>query len=147
MPADATPYPPDASKSTAVRYREAAATACSRGRRRWRRLPGPLRWLGYLLALLFVLWATLFITKGRFLKAPVTGIATRMLNRTMTVDGDFQLYFAPFSIKFLAEKIKVDNVPWASRDALFFRGSRRCSHLHIGPDAGPAGHHMAGAQE
>ena len=118
MPGDATPRTPHV-PDAATRYREAAVATFSRGRERWRRLPGPLRWLGYLLALLFVLWAILFITKGRFLKGPVTGMATRMLNRTVTVGGDFQLYFAPFSIKFLAEKIKIDNVPWASRNALF----------------------------
>src|SRR5690349_9563410 len=69
---------------------------------RWRRVPRPLRWLAYVLLVLFLAWLILFITKGRFLKQPATRIASRMLDRQVTVAGDFQLYFAPFSIKFLA---------------------------------------------
>lgn len=86
---------------------------------RWRNVPPPLRWLAYLLLAIFAVWLVLFITKGRFLKGPATRIASRMLDREVTVGGDFQLYFAPFSIKFLAEKLTIDNPDWASKPALF----------------------------
>ncbi|WP_443969717.1 AsmA family protein [Sphingobium sp. CR28] len=85
---------------------------------RWRRVPRPLRWLAYVLLALFLVWLILFITKGRFLKQPATRIASRMLDRQVTVAGDFQLYFAPFSIKFLAERLTIDNPDWASKPAL-----------------------------
>lgn len=68
---------------------------------------------------LFAVWLILFITKGRFLKGPVEGIASSLTEREVAVKGDFQLYFAPFRIKFLAEGLTVSNPQWATRPYLF----------------------------
>ena len=71
------------------------------------------------LGTLFAIWLILFITKGRFLKGPVEGIASSLTEREVAVKGDFQLYFAPFKIKFLAEGLTVSNPEWATRPYLF----------------------------
>lgn len=71
------------------------------------------------LGTLFAIWLILFITKGRFLKGPVEGIASSLTEREVAVKGDFQLYFAPFRIKFLAEGLTVSNPEWATRPHLF----------------------------
>ena len=72
-----------------------------------------------ILGTVFAVWLILFITKGRFLKSPFQSIVGRLTERTVTVRGDFQLYFAPFRIKFLAEGITVSNPAWATRPNLF----------------------------
>lgn len=74
--------------------------------------------LGLVSAVLTV-WLVLFITKGRFLKGPFESIVGGLTQRTVTVRGDFQLYFAPLKIKFLAEGLTVSNPAWASRPNLF----------------------------
>lgn len=71
------------------------------------------------LALLFAVWLILFVTKGRFLKGTVEDAASSMTGREVAVEGDFQLYFAPFGIKFLAEGLSVSNPAWATRPYLF----------------------------
>ncbi len=71
------------------------------------------------LGTLFAIWLILFITKGRFLKGPVEGIASSLTEREVAVKGDFQLYFAPFRIKFFAEGLTVSNPEWATRPYLF----------------------------
>ncbi len=71
------------------------------------------------LGAIFAVWLILFITKGRFLKSPFQSIVGRMTDRTVTVRGDFQLYFAPLKIKFLAEGLTVSNPAWATRPNLF----------------------------
>ena len=71
------------------------------------------------LGTLFAVWLILFITKGRFLKGPAESIASSLTERKVAVKGDFQLYFAPFKIKFLAEGLTVSNPAWASRPNLF----------------------------
>ncbi|MEC3912694.1 AsmA family protein [Sphingobium sp. CR2-8] len=86
---------------------------------RYRRLPLPLRIILWIVGILFALWLILFITKGRFLKRPFERIVTGQLQRPVHVGGDFQLYFAPFSIKFLAQDMRVANPAWASRPDLF----------------------------
>jgi hypothetical protein len=68
---------------------------------------------------IFAAWLILFITKGRFLKSPFQSIVGRMTDRTVTVRGDFQLYFAPLKIKFLTEGLTVSNPAWATRPYLF----------------------------
>lgn len=88
-------------------------------RDRWHRAPLPLRIALAVIGLLFAIWLVLFLTKGRFLKKPFQSIASRMVERQVTVGGDFQLYFAPVGIKFVAEKISVRNPGWAARDYLF----------------------------
>ena len=72
-----------------------------------------------LLALIAAVWLILFITKGRFLKSTFERVTGSLTNRTVTVRGDFQLYFAPVDIKFLAEGISISNPAWATRPNLF----------------------------
>ncbi|THD36091.1 MAG: AsmA family protein [Sphingomonas sp.] len=70
-------------------------------------------------ATLFIIWAVLYVTKGRFLKHPFESIAGKMAGREVKVRGDFQLYFDPFQIKFYAEGLSVANPGWATRPNLF----------------------------
>lgn len=83
----------------------------------------PLGWLRRvlltLLAIIAAVWLILFITKGRFLKSTFERVAGSLTNRTVTVRGDFQLYFAPIDIKFLAEGMTISNPGWATRPNLF----------------------------
>jgi uncharacterized protein involved in outer membrane biogenesis len=71
---------------------------------------------------LFLIWLVLFITKGRFLKGPFESIASSALEREVTVGGDFNLYFAPIDIKFLAEDMRISNPDWARSDDFFTAG-------------------------
>ncbi|WP_455155913.1 AsmA family protein, partial [Sphingomonas zeae] len=85
--------------------------------------PGWRRWairiaIG-LLTVIAAIWLVLFVTKGRFLRHPFESIVGKLTHRTVTVGGDFQLYFAPWRIKFVAEKIAVSNPGWATRPNLF----------------------------
>jgi uncharacterized protein involved in outer membrane biogenesis len=95
----------------------------ARLRARERAAPRPLRIAsrlvaGVLIALLLA-WAILFITKGRFLKGPFERIASSLLDREVKVAGDFQLYFAPITIRFVAEELTIANPAWATRPHLF----------------------------
>ena len=72
-----------------------------------------------IVAALFAVWLILFVTKGRFLRHPFERIAGSLLHRKVTVVGDFQLYFAPFQIKFVAERFTIANPAWATRPNLF----------------------------
>lgn len=78
-----------------------------------------VRTVAVLLLTLFAIWLILFVTKGRFLKGPFERFATSQLERQVDVGGDFQLYFAPFNIKFYAEDIRISNPAWA-REKQFF---------------------------
>ena len=69
--------------------------------------------------LIFLVWLILFITHGRFLKHTFENIATRSLEREVKVDGDFELYFAPVQVKFMAQKMRIANPQWASKPSLF----------------------------
>lgn len=71
------------------------------------------------LAVLFAIWLVLFVTKGRFLRHPFESLAGRLTNRTVTVGGDFQLYFSPLRLTFYAERLSVSNPGWATRPYLF----------------------------
>jgi AsmA family protein len=66
-----------------------------------------------LLGLAVLAWAVLFVTKGRFLKAPFERIASSQSAREVRVAGDFQLYFNPFNVKFVAEGLTITNPGWA----------------------------------
>jgi uncharacterized protein involved in outer membrane biogenesis len=68
---------------------------------------------------IFAVWLVLFITKGRFLKHMFERVVGAQTHRTVTVRGDFQLYFAPFRIKFYAEDFTISNPGWATRPNLF----------------------------
>lgn len=72
-----------------------------------------------IVTILFVTWLVLFVTKGRFLKHPFEKVASSLADRKVSVAGDFQLYFAPFRIKFAAEGLQVANPPWAAHAPLF----------------------------
>jgi uncharacterized protein involved in outer membrane biogenesis len=72
-----------------------------------------------IVAVIAAIWLVLYITKGRFLKHPFERIVGSMTHRTVTVGGDFQLYFAPFRIKFYAERFTLSNPDWATRPNLF----------------------------
>ncbi len=92
----------------------ASPTAARAGWRRW-----AIRLLIGLLTVLAAIWLVLFVTKGRFLRHPFESIVGKLTHRTVTVGGDFQLYFAPWRIKFVAEKIAISNPDWATRPNLF----------------------------
>lgn len=75
--------------------------------------------LATILGLLVLAWTILFITKGRFLKPTFERIASAQSGRAVKVAGDFQLYFAPLNVKFLAERITVSNPDWAGGGNFF----------------------------
>lgn len=68
-----------------------------------------------IIGLILLAWAILFITKGRFLKARFESIASTLTERQVTVAGDFQLYFDPINIKFVADGLSISNPSWASK--------------------------------
>lgn len=70
-------------------------------------------------ATIAAIWLVLFVTRGRFLKHPFESVAGKLTNRQVSVGGDFQLYFAPWKIKFHAERLTVSNPSWATRPNLF----------------------------
>ncbi len=72
-----------------------------------------------IVAVVAALWLVLFVTKGRFLRGPFENVVGTLTHRTVTVGGDFQLYFAPLRIKFVAEKLAIANPGWATRPYLF----------------------------
>ncbi|WP_232314633.1 AsmA family protein [Sphingopyxis sp. QXT-31] len=78
-----------------------------------------IRSVAILMLTLFAIWLILFVTKGRFLKGPFERFATSQLERQVDIGGDFQLYFAPFNVKFYAEDIRIANPAWA-REKQFF---------------------------
>ncbi len=71
------------------------------------------------IALIVAIWLVLYITKGRFLRASFERFVGGQTHRAVRIDGDFQLYFAPFKIKFVAERMTIANPAWASRPYLF----------------------------
>ncbi|AOH83082.1 AsmA family protein [Sphingomonas panacis] len=72
-----------------------------------------------IVAAIFLVWLVLYITKGRFLKHPFERIVAGLIHRDVKVRGDFQLYFDPITIKFVAEGMTVSNPAWASKPNLF----------------------------
>jgi uncharacterized protein involved in outer membrane biogenesis len=69
--------------------------------------------------LLFLAWLVLFVTKGRFLKHTFEKVASRYMERDIRVAGDFNFYFDPIDMKFLAEGMTVSNPDWAKQPNLF----------------------------
>ncbi|WP_271300124.1 AsmA family protein [Sphingomonas sp. CV7422] len=86
-------------------------------RRRLRRIAGRIALA--LAVLLVAIWLVLYVTKGRFLRRPFERFVGGQTHRPVTVAGDFQLYFAPFRIKFVAERMTIGNPAWATRPYLF----------------------------
>ena len=80
-----------------------------------------------LIGLIVLAWAVLFVTKGRFLKHTFERIVAGQTHREVKVAGDFQLYFAPFNVKFLAEGLTVSNPQWAGTGHFFSATSREAS--------------------
>ena len=93
-----------------------ASTPDTRKRRRRRIIRNVLLTI---VGIVFAAWLVLFVTKGRFLKHPFERLVGGALHRQVRVAGDFQLYFAPFEIKFLAEGLTIANPAWATRPDLF----------------------------
>ena len=92
------------------------ATVKTPAQRRWRIVRNVLL---AILAVLFAIWLVLYITKGRFLKPTFERVVGSLTHRTVGVRGDFQLFFDPFQIKFLAEGLTISNPSWASKPNLF----------------------------
>lgn len=82
-------------------------------------LAWPWRVLACLVLVLFAIWLTLYVTKGRFLKHPAERIASRMFGRDVAVNGDFQLYFNPVALQFRADGMTIANAPWAGNKPFF----------------------------
>src|SRR3546814_10719320 len=78
-----------------------------------------VRTVAIILLILFAIWLIWCGTKGRFLKGPFERFATAQLERQVDVGGDFQLYFAPFNVKFYAEDIRIATPAWARATQFF----------------------------
>jgi uncharacterized protein involved in outer membrane biogenesis len=81
-----------------------------------------------LLGLIVLAWAILFVTKGRFLKHPFERIVAGQTHRQVKVAGDFQLYFNPINVKFVAERMTIANPEWAG-NGNFFEAKRIDSRI------------------
>ncbi|MDX3908316.1 MAG: AsmA family protein [Sphingobium sp.] len=111
--------PAISSSSVTPSARRGVGSYAHSARERWRRLPLAARIILWIVFVLFAIWLILFITKGRFLKGPFQKIISSSLERDVRVGGDFQLYFAPLRIKFLADGFSIANPEWASQPYLF----------------------------
>lgn len=72
-----------------------------------------------IIGLVLLAWTVLYITKGRFLKPVFERLASAGAERQVKVAGDFQFYFNPIDIKFLAEGLTISNPDWARRPTFF----------------------------
>ena len=62
----------------------------------------------------------LFVTKGRFLKHRVRADREQLsCGRDVRVAGDFQLYFDPINVKFVADGMTDLQPAWASKPYFF----------------------------
>lgn len=111
---DATPVdPPDTTDAPPAKEKH-----------RWPRpLVIALRVLGGILLAIFLAWAILYVTKGRFLKDTFERIASNATGREARVAGDFQFYFNPINVKYVSEGLTVSNPAWAG-DGDFFAAKR-----------------------
>ena len=107
----------DDSPTQPIETPSTAPEAASAQKRRKRRILRNIL-LG-IVAVVVAIWLVLYITKGRFLKHPFERVVGSLTHRTLTVRGDFQLYFAPFRIKLYAENFTLSNPDWASKPNLF----------------------------
>jgi uncharacterized protein involved in outer membrane biogenesis len=121
---DTPPTPEDTADTAPVATPEAGGAAVAPPTDSWlHRWSKPLRiarnvLLGIVL-LVVLAWLVLYITKGRFLKHTFEKIASSQTSRQVRVAGDFQLYFDPINIHFVAEGMTIANPAWASRPNLF----------------------------
>lgn len=81
-----------------------------------------------LLGLIVLAWTILFVTKGRFLKHSFERIVAGQTHREVKVAGDFQLYFDPINVKFVAERMTIANPEWAGKGN-FFQAKRIDSRI------------------
>jgi uncharacterized protein involved in outer membrane biogenesis len=81
-------------------------------------LAAALAVLATLIGLLVLLWAVLYVTKGRFLKEPFERLASSYTEREVRVAGDFQFYFNPHAT-FVVDGLSISNPAWAEDDRLF----------------------------
>jgi uncharacterized protein involved in outer membrane biogenesis len=86
---------------------------------KWLSLPLAWRIVAVVLTVILAMWLVLLVTKGRFLKYPAERLASAVLAREVRVGGDFQLYLAPFDLKFHADDLTVANPPWAGPNPFF----------------------------
>ncbi len=70
-------------------------------------------------AVLLLSWLVLYVTKGRFLRHPFERLVGSLTHRPVAVRGDFQLYFAPFQLKLVADGLTIGNPAWATKPMLF----------------------------
>lgn len=75
--------------------------------------------LATILGLIVLAWAILFVTKGRFLKHVFERVVAAETHREVHVAGDFQLYFNPINVKFVAEGLTISNPAWAGHGNFF----------------------------
>jgi AsmA family protein len=80
--------------------------------------------LATVVGLILLAWTVLYVTKGRFLKSTFEKYASRTAERQVRVAGDFQFYFNPIDVKFLAEGLTITNPEWARKREPFFLKSR-----------------------
>ncbi len=82
-------------------------------------------------AVIFGIWLLLFVTRAGSSAIPSNASSPADAS-PVKVDGDFQLYFAPFRIKLYAERFTLANPAWATRPNLFQAdGSTRASALSL----------------
>lgn len=82
-------------------------------KRRWPRwLVITLRAIGGIFLTIFLAWAVLYITKGRFLKHTFERIVSKQTGREVKVAGDFQFYFNPINLKYVSEGLTISNPAW-----------------------------------
>ncbi|WP_157216524.1 AsmA family protein [Flavisphingomonas formosensis] len=104
--ADADPPPP---REPALRIRRVPETP----------IAAVIAVLSTIIGLILLAWTILFVTKGRFLKHPFERIVSHSTGRVVKVPGDFQLYFDPIDVKFVAEGMTISNPAWAKKPYFF----------------------------
>jgi hypothetical protein len=72
-----------------------------------------------IIGLIVLAWAILYVTKGRFLKHTFERISGGLMHRDVAVRGDFQFYFDPIDLKFVAQGMTISNPAWATKPNLF----------------------------
>ena len=90
-----------------------------------------------IVGLILLAWTVLYVTKGRFLKHTFEKYASRSAERDVRVAGDFQLYFNPIDIKFLAEGLTITNPKWA-KQPYFLKSKLIDSNIESIPLISPA---------
>lgn len=89
-------------------------------RRHWPRpIVIALRVIGGVLIALFLAWAILYVTKGRFLRGTFERIASNATGREVHVAGDFQFYFDPIDVRYVAEQLRISGPAWAGSGDFF----------------------------